>query len=165
MTKHRLPISGREFGGRICCNSETKDVVATGAEVSTAGPDGDGWFQKWKTGWSANAISIQMLKPCPVGYEMIAAYHSHPIGGVFSPADLRGTARRYPFGLGSEDGEFVVTPTLGPVSLPPYGRITGVQRYDGFGLNPDGSLSPAPVLPDGNGGYTATVSNPNAILN
>ena len=71
--------SGREFGGRICCDSKTKEVASTGPNVSKQGSDGSGWT-KISNQWRGEGISIDKYTDnCPEGGVFIL----EPITGPF----------------------------------------------------------------------------------
>jgi RHS repeat-associated protein len=157
--------SGREFGGRICCNKSTKIVTSTGPHASNSGDSGDGWTKDPHGNfWAGLSINIDMTPACPTGTEEVARYHSHPSGSSrFSEVDKNGSGSIFPFGVGTPDGEVSLIEPERPIIkeiLPNGGTASSrkLVRWWGWGINLDGTLSPKKVVPDGNGDYVEVLN-------
>lgn len=104
-----------EFGGRICCDSETKTFYLTGPGTSN----------------EDELIKVQDMPPCDEGDVMVGYYHSHPHGGGFSEGDksvaANGKKKDYPTEKHTnKQGEIDI-----PYQVPP-NIIAGVMaRYRG----------------------------------
>jgi RHS repeat-associated protein len=138
---------GREFGGRICCNSKTKVVSANGPFVSRSGPNGDGWNKDPKGFfWQGIAIEIDAVSPpCPEDSKEVARYHSHPSGSDrFSEDDVDNSL--LPFGVGAGCKVSFIEPVWAIVQTE-YGTTRRIVKWIGWGINEDGSLCQKDVLP------------------
>jgi len=144
----KSPYSGgREFGGRICCNTKTKKVESTG-------PKG-GEFRKANTFWIGVEIELDKMPPCgELGEDWVDAgfYHSHPSGSDrFSDGDVDwSNASGLPLGVGTPDGG---TSLMEPVRFDksvPGGMLHDYPGGLGWDVNADGTLNPKPdSIPDG----------------
>ena len=149
---------GREFGGRICCNSKTKDVTATDPKPSQSGDDGwdkdpKGYF------WVGKAIDIDQVSPECQNGEEVGRYHSHPSGSDrFSKTDRDNTL--FPLGVGTPDGKTSLLEAIGGDVKNPYGSSYKPDKdVNGWGINADGTLYPKNVVPNNLGGYTNHLKN------
>jgi RHS repeat-associated protein len=141
--------SGREFGGRVCCNGKT-------GEVSSTGPVPGPW-RKERNFWVGESVDPKSSDACSnLGENWMDAgyYHSHPSGSDnFSPDDLawshgKGLGDGLPLGVGTPEGKTsLLEPTHEKVRTR-YGDLENFPTGRGWGVNKDGSLTPKPrVVP------------------
>jgi RHS repeat-associated protein len=147
--------SGREYGGRVCCNPTSKDVLATGPEPSKS--EGDGWYKDPNGHFIyGKSFDWASCEPCPAGSCEVARYHSHPTGtDNFSAEDthLSGT-NKVPLGVGAKGGKVSLLEPIVGNRPTPWGTIQNVTiEIKGWKITADGSLVPKSVVPDGKGGY------------
>lgn len=149
----RADSTGREWGGRICCNPKTKQVGGTGP---VHGP-----WKKTLSAWGGDTVDPKSAPACSTlgeGYQDAAYYHSHPTGSEqFSDDDIawihlpatptkqnpNGGGGGLPLGLGTTSGKsFIATAK--------FGKKTGNADVPGFKgatastINPNGSLTVNP---------------------
>jgi RHS repeat-associated protein len=127
-----FPAHAPEYGGRICCNTKTRVVSATGPIMGKfeKNPEPlDGGKHLYETG----EVDPEKAPPCPADTIMVAAYHSHPDGSGFSKmgpdgiqeekaSDEKWVVRKnMPLFMGNQKGELMrldhVKPTLPSGSL------------------------------------------------
>jgi len=138
------PLStGREHGGRICCNTKTGEVDSTGP---SPGPwENIGPFIR--TGRSINLNND--TKGCSTKgdeWEDAGYYHSHPSGSKnFSEGDILSAAPSgKPLGLGIPGSEktYILIPKPLEYRDSPYGKLPAPREGNTYDINSDGSLTP-----------------------
>ena len=171
--------TGREWGGRICCNRKTKEIVATGPDHSTTGPNGDGWnYPNGKTPlgeeiWIGTEVNIDVLPKCPEGTDEVGRYHTHPyrediVDPKFSQGDRDKSGSRFPFGVTGGGGTVYI---IEPIDVGTHdqiaddgtviGEIDDPTKWRGWKVDPrTGGVVPAVVVPVPGGGHVGELDNP-----
>jgi len=136
--------TGREFGGRICCNAST-------GEVSATGPVPGRWTRS-ESFWAGEAVNPKSAPACSTlgaGWVDAAYYHSHPNDGSdqFSEGDVKwmhgiepGQGQGLPHNVGTPDGEHSMMEPANRSKHTPYGEVEGFPTADGYNVNDDGTL-------------------------
>ncbi len=147
--------TGREFGGRICCDKATKKVTSTGPTASKQGTRGTGWqiTQMLKGPLLYVGESINMptdTPPCPADSKEVAWYHSHTLGsGNFSPLDRDNAA--LPLSVAVPGGQVSILEPIWENWSTPTGSGFGKTKVLAFGIDEYGGLFSMMVIPDDNG--------------
>jgi uncharacterized protein RhaS with RHS repeats len=152
---------GREFGGRVCCDTKTRTVKATEPKASNlTGPDSrypktihdDGWV-KGPDSWAGSGIDIEAVAPkCSEfgeDFDEVAQYHSHPGGtkafsrGDYENAHKSAKEKLLISAVGAGDTVLLLEPEW--VRVPMGGdNVRWARGGNAYTINVDGSLTPNP---------------------
>jgi RHS repeat-associated protein len=125
--------TGREYGGRICCNTKTGKVTATGP---TPGP----WEIQNNIVWVGRTINLDDTPACSPKHDknvvVAGFYHSHPSSKNFSIGDIDSAYSRGKLPLGmavpnSPVAHLLIPKPSTPLSKGPTGETYDINESDG----------------------------------
>lgn len=153
---------GREFGGRVCCDTRTRTVKATEPKASNvSGRDPvrpymvyhNGWV-KGPDYWAGSVIDIEKIAPkCSEfgeDFSEVGQYHSHPGGRkAFGREDYENAHKSLPeknsllpSAVGAGEAVLLLEPEW--VRLQVGEDVRWARGGKAFTVNADGSLTPNP---------------------